>query len=208
MNILKSIIVFALIALSLSACSSLKINQAADSDDLMAINAINQIKESGIVVIFPTEHKKEKALKKFSTTNTSVLKDIKELKAHRKKRLDLWQNTKDNYSFSKLSIVADSLLKSYIANPNEAKIVDITGDSKEANLGDIYVLYTDYGGFEVKQNGRYIPNPFPNKVQPAWGSSIKDFLGVQSEEKSITRVFTELDKQLHLFYALCKIEGN
>ena len=76
------------------------------------------------------------------------------------------------------------------------------------SLGEIYVLYTDYGGFEVKRNGEYLPNPFPNKVQPAWGSSIKDFLGVQSEEKSITRFFTELDNQLTLFFRLTKIEGN
>lgn len=208
MNIIKSIIGFSLIAILLTNCSSLKINQSATTDETLAIAAVEQIKESGIVVIFPTKHKKEKALRKFAQTNPSIQKDIDTLISQREKRLEIWQNTKNKYSFSKISIVPDSLLKSYIADPHHAKEIGPNGKKLHANLGKIYVLYTDYGGFEVKWNGRYLPNPFPNKVQPAWGSSIKDFLGVQSEKKSITRFFTELDNQLNLFYVLTKEEGN
>lgn len=208
MNIIKSIIGFTLVAILLPCCSSLKINQTATTDETLAIAALHQIKESGIVVIFPTEHKKEKALKKFAQTNPSIQKDIDTLISRRKKTLEIWQNTKNKYSFSAISMVPDSLLKSYIADPSQAKEIGPNGETIQASLGKIYVLYTDYGGFEVKRNGQYLPNPFPNKVQPALGSSIKDFLGVQSEEKSITRFFTELDNQLTSFYRLTKVEGN
>ena len=208
MNIIKSIIGFSLIAILLTNCSSLKTNQSATTDETLAIAAVEQIKESGIVVIFPTKHKKEKALKNFAKKNPSIQKDIDALLSKRKKTLEIWQNTKNKYSFSTISIVPDSLLKSYIADPNNAKEIGPNGKKIRISLGEIYVLYTDYGGFEVKRNGEYLPNPFPNKVQPAWGSSIKDFLGVQSEEKSITRFFTELDNQLTLFFRLTKIEGN
>lgn len=208
MNIFRSIVGIALVAILLSGCSSLKINQTATTDEALAVTAINQIKESGIVVIFPTEHKKEKALIKFAESNSSIQKDIDKLISRREDRLEIWQITKKEYSFSKISIVPDSLLKSYVADPNRAKKIAPNGELIQAKLGEIYVLYTEYGGFEVKRNGRFLPNPFPNKVQPAWGSSIKDFLGVQSEEKSITRFFTELDSQLNLFHALTRVEGN
>lgn len=208
MKIFKSIVGFALAAILLSSCSSLKVNQTATTDEEMAVAAIDQIKKSGIVVIFPTEHKKEKALIKFAESNSSIQKDIDKLISRREDRLEIWQTTKKEYSFSKISIVPDSLLKSYVADPNHAKEIAPNGEPIQANLEDVYVLYTEYGGFEVKRNGRFLPNPFPNKVQPAWGSSIKDFLGVQSEEKSITRFFTELDSQLNLFYGLTRIEGN
>ena len=208
MNIIKSTIGFWLVVVLLPCCSSLRINQTATTDRALAITAIEQIKESGIVVIFPTKHKKEKALKNFAKKNPSIQKDIDALLSKRKKTLEIWQNTKNKYSFSTISIVPDSLLKSYIADPNNAKEIGPNGKKIRISLGEIYVLYTDYGGFEVKRNGEYLPNPFPNKVQPAWGSSIKDFLGVQSEEKSITRFFTELDNQLTLFFRLTKIEGN
>ncbi|MDA9263793.1 hypothetical protein N9P71_02940 [Saprospiraceae bacterium] len=208
MNIIKSTIGFSLMVMLLPCCSSLRINQTATTDKTLAITAIEQIKESGIVVIFPTKHKKEKALKNFAKKKPSIQKDIDALLSKRKRTLEIWQNTKNKYSFSRISIVPDSLLKSYIADPNNAKEIGPNGKKTHASLGEIYVLYTDYGGFEVKQNGEYLPNPFPNKVQPAWGSSIKDFLGVQSEENSITRFFTELDNQLTLFFRLTKIEGN
>ena len=178
----------------LPCCSSLRINQTATTDKALAIAAIEQIKEFGIVVIFPTKHKKEKALKNFAKKKPSIQKDIDALLSKRKKTLKIWQNTKTKYSFSRISIVPDSLLKSYIADPNNAKEIGPNGKKTHASLGEIYVLYTDYGGFEVKRNGEYLPNPFPNKVQ--------------SEENSITRFFTELDNQLTLFFRLTKIEGN
>ena len=208
MNRFKALIGIALLVVLMSSCASLKVNQAATTNDDLATMAINQIKDSGIVVIFPTEHKKEKALIKFAKTNSTVQEDIDQLKTRREERLEIWQSAKNEYSFNKISIVPDSLLKSYIADPKDAQEIDETGDLTKANLGDIYVLYTEYGGFEVKRNGHFIPNPFPNKVQAAWGSSIKDFIGVQSEEKSIKRFFTELEVQLNKFYILTKIEGN
>ena len=207
MNKFKSIIGIVLIAVSFSSCSSLKVNQAATTDNALAIAAINQIKETGIVVIFPTEHKKEKALIQLSKSSASVQEDIDKLRAKREERLKIWQDKKKGYSFSKLSMIPDSLLKSYIINPNETKPLN-QKETTQTNLGDIYVLFTDYGGFEIKRNGRFLPNPFPSKVQPAKGSSIKDFIGVQSEEKSTNRFFTELNKQLNLFYVLTRMEGN
>lgn len=208
MKIFKYFMTTTLIVLLLSSCSSLRINEAAANDHTVAIEAINQIKKSGIVVIFPTEHKKEKALIKFAETNSSIQEDIDELRIQRAKRLEIWQTTQKEYSFSEISIVPDSLLKTYSINPNEAMIIGQDGELTEAQLGDIYVLYMDYGGFEIKRNGQFLPNPFPNKVQPAWGSSIKDFLGVQSEEKSINRFFTELQSQLNNFYGLSLNQGN
>ena len=208
MRIFKSIIGIVLIAVSSSNCSSIKINQAAATNDLLAIAAINQIKESGIVVIFPTEHKKEKTLIQLAKSNISLLEDINKLKTQRAERIKIWQNTKEKYSFSKISIVPDSLLKSYIIDPNLTKSIGQDGELAQTDLGNIYVLFTDYGGFEVKRNGNFLPNPFPSKVQPAWGSSIKEFIGVQSKEKSINRFFTELNKQLNLFYIHTKMEGN
>ncbi len=208
MNTLKSILVIISITIFLSSCASLKKNQAATTDPSQAIAAINQIKKSGIVVIFPTDYKKEKALIKMAKTNPSLLEDLELLRSKRKERLLIWQNTKKEYSFNKMSIVPDSLLKSYIANPTLGEVISENGSLEQSTLGNIYVLYTDYGGFEVKKNGHFLPNPFPNKVQPAWGSSMKELLGVQSQEKSVTRFFTELGRQLNSFYIQTQVEGE
>lgn len=191
-----------------SSCSSLKVNPAAANDESVAISAINQIRASGIVVIFPTEHKKEKALIKFAKSNPSLQKDIEKLRAKRTNRLAVWNIFKHELTFSKVSIVPDSLLKSYIADPSDIKEIDGDSNLVSANLGNIYVLYTDYGGFEIKRNGQFIANPFPNKVQAAWGSSIREFLGMQSEEKSADRFFNELNTRLNEFYGLTLIERN
>ena len=111
MNIIKSTIGFWLVVMLLPCCSPLTINQTATTDKALAIAAIEQIKESGIIVIFPTKHKKEKALKNFVKKKPSIQKDIDALLSKRKKTLEIWQNTKNKYSFSTISIVPDSLLK-------------------------------------------------------------------------------------------------
>lgn len=208
MDIIKITLAFILTIVLMTNCSSLKINEAASTDSSIAINTINKIKATDIVVIFPTEHKKEKALIQFSKSKPSIQKDIEKLRSKRNDRLELWQRFKSRYAFSNLYILPDSLLKSYITNPQKAQIISEENRLEQKSIGEIYVLYTDYGGFEIKQNGQFIPNPFPNKIQPAWGSSLKDFFGVQSEEKSINRFFTELDKQLNLYYHLTQLEGN
>lgn len=208
MKLIKSTFYFTLLALILVGCSTLQINTAADDNESKATDAINRVIKNGLVVIFPTEYKKEKALINFAKSKPTIQKEIKKLRNKRRERLKIWQEAKGSYTFSKLSIVPDSLLKSYISNPVETYVIGSDGELNKESLSDIYVLFTEYGGFEIKQNGRFVANPFPNKASPAVGSAIRHFIGLQSEEKSVSRFFTELDKKLQSYYSSYNTEGT
>lgn len=174
----------------------------------LAESAIEHVKDKGIVVIFPTEYKKERILRNIAKTKPSVQKDINKIRDQRAKRLALWQSEINAYEFSKISIVPDSLLKSYIADPDHALSVDKNGLLQSSSLNDIYALYTDYGGFEVKNNGTFVPNPFPNQVKASKWAAIRDFMGVQGNLKSINSFFTQLNGTFSGYYTLMNNKGT
>lgn len=194
--------------LLLSSCVVSKVNENAMTNYEEARQAIKEIKLRGIVFVFPTEYKKERVLRNISQSKPSVLEQIQKIKSQRKQRLALWQSQISEYKFSAVSIVPDSLLKSYIDNPNRITSLNTQGDKQEVKLNDIYVLYTEFGGFEVKQNGTFIANPFPNQAKPSKWASIRDFLGVQGDEKSINSFFTKLNSSFNRFYTLPTNQGT
>lgn len=183
----------------MTSCTVTKVNEAAKNDRAQAQIAMQQIKKHGLVAIFPTEYKKERALRKMAKSNSSLKEDIKELQEKRAERLNIWRAEMSNYTFSDISIVPDSLLKKYIEDPSKFSSFDENGNIRKSSFGDIYVLYTEYGGFQVKREGEYIPNPFPNWKRPSKWAAIRDFVGVQGEEKSINSFFEELDRSFHLY---------
>lgn len=191
----------------LSSCVVSKINSDARTDHSEAKQAIEDIKSNGIVVIFPTDYKKERVLRNISESRPQVKEEIEKIKTKRKNRWKLWQSAIDNYSFSNISIVPDSLLKSYIKNPNQVSSFTKDGRGQDAELNNTYVLFTEFGGFEVKQNGTFVANPFPNQIKPSKWASIRDFLGVQGEEKSINSFFTKLSTSFRGFYTFIKEEN-
>lgn len=177
-------------------------NDIATDNVSGAVEAILDIKKSGVVVIFPTYRAKESALLERSKINASYAEDLADFREDRADQLKLWQEHKNLYSFSDLFFLPDSLLKNYLADSSFATMIDTSNNlivNKEP-ISRIYIFYKEYGGFEVKQNNLYVSNPFPNKVGPAVGSAVRDFLGVQSEEKSTKRFFSELEKRFSEFY--------
>lgn len=207
MNISKKLLPFSLFLILLSSCVVNKINTAAISDYSGARQTIEDIKIKGVVVIFPTDYKKERVLRNISESRPQVREEIEKIKLRRKNRWNLWKSAIDNYSFSNISVVPDSLLKSYIENPDRVTSISNSGNNQEVELNSIYVLYTEFGGFEVKQNGSFVPNPFPNQVRPSKWASIRDFLGVQGDEKSVNSFFAKLNNSFNGFYALIKAEN-
>ncbi len=175
------------------SCVVSKINPRATNNETQAKQAILDVQKNGIVVIFPTDYQKERVLRNISNSRPQVQHEIQKIKDRRTNRWNIWQSEIKNYTFSDLSIVPDSLLKSYIENPTNITSINKEGKSQQIELNDIYVLYTEFGGFDVKKNGTFIPNPFPNQVKPSKWASIRDFLGVQGDEKSINSFFTELN---------------
>jgi len=190
-----------------NSCTVNRINEKASNDNALAKLAIEQIREQGLVVIFPTEYKKERALRNMVKSRPSLQSDIKEIQDKRKERYAIWKSEMNNYKFSDVNIVPDSLLKKYIEDPSKFSSYDENGNQKKSEFGDIYALYTDYGGFEIKRDGEFIPNPFPNWKRPSKWAAIRDFVGVQGDEKSINSFFTELDKSFFQYYSFLS-NGN
>lgn len=184
-------ILIVLPSILLCACSTY--NSLAPYEPDQAREAIKAIKEQGIVVVFPTYHKKEKALLKMMNNNPSLEEDLQELRKDREELWSLWNEHKTLYTFSEMMILPDSLMTLYLGN--RSKQADDQARSLRA-MSDIYVLYREYGAFDVKKEGKFIPNPFPSRVDAAFGSAIKDFLGVQGDDKSIKRFFSKLDEKL------------
>jgi len=200
MKLLKSILFICLFTTLLSSCVVNKINTAAPTDNIEARTAIKQVKLRGLVVIFPTEYKKERVLRSRAKISPSAQKSIDKLKSERKERWNLWLSEIKEYNFSKISIVPDSLLKTYITNPENVTSYNRNGEEVTVPLPNIYVLYKEYGGFDIKKDGEFIHNPFPNSVSPSKWASIRDFLGVQGKQKSINSFFSELNNQLLFYY--------
>lgn len=184
-----------IILLTIISCNTT--NELATYHDLDAITITQYIKDHGLVVIFPTDHKKESALESMMKTIPSLSTDLEDLRTKRAETLDLWLKLKSIYTFSSLSIIPDSIMKDYLIDPTSTFVVNDQGVLEKAtDLGTVYAFYTEYGGYEIKQHDQFIPNPFPNKVGPAMGSAIRNFLGVQPEEKNVKRFFSILNSNL------------
>lgn len=203
MKSLKILLPILCLIIFFSSCIVSKINPNALTSYDEAEQTIMEIKNNGIVLVFPTDYKKERVLRSISKTKVSAKNDIQEIIKQRKERQKTWRTAIKNYGFSNVSIIPDSLLKSYIENPKGIEARDIDNNIQQRELNDVYVLYTEFGGFEVKKNGSFIPNPFPNQIKPSKWASIRDFLGVQGDEKSITSFFTELNSEFNQYYTYC-----
>jgi len=70
----------------------------------------------------------------------------------------------------------------------------------ESSLNDVYVLYKEYGGFEIKRKEEFVANPFPNKNIASNWSAIRDFLGVQGDTKSVKNFFKNLNGRLFEYH--------
>jgi len=200
MNRSKAILPLFIISILISSCVVSNINPAADKDENEAKYVIDRIKKLGLVVIFPTEYKKERKLREFSADNAMVQSEIKEIREKRANRLAIWQKEIDSYYFSKISIVPDSLLKSYVADPENTMSISKEGTLLESSLNDVYVLYKEYGGFEIKRKEEFVANPFPNKNIASNWSAIRDFLGVQGDTKSVKNFFKNLNGRLFEYH--------
>ena len=190
-----------ILMLSIVMASCATYNNEASKSEEMAFEAIEQIKNMGLVVAFPTDYLKERALRQIRVTRPSVQSDIDKLRADRKEMWNNWMEVKDTFAFSKLYFIPDSILKDYTVDPNAVMVLNQEGAlvKPDTELSNIYVVYKEYGGFEVMSKYRFVPNPFPNKVGPAAASQLKDLIGVQSQLKSTTRFFLEMDKRLISF---------
>lgn len=181
--------------LLLASCSSYI--SVAPSDPVSAKGAIEEIKDQGLVILWPTEYTKEKALKE-RATYPHYAQQLEKLQAKRDTLYNIWQESKAAYNFSDIHIIPDSLLSQWI-------------DGQLPNLPQhhIYARYLQYGGFEIKKAYDYIAAPFPSKISASRMARLRDLFGVQSEQKSSDYFFEQLDQKLKSYYMKSQLQmGN
>lgn len=179
-------IIYTLLIFSLLSCSSYV--KVANTNHDEAQEAIESIKSEGLILLLPTEYTKEAALQERSHLSDQYQRQLDELIAKRNSQMTQWNELKNLYSFSDLYIIPDSLLTQLVEGDLASK--------RNLPKHKIYVRYEDYGGFEIMRDYRYIAAPFPSKIRPSRGAKLRDLFGTQSEEKSNTYFFTELNKKL------------
>lgn len=181
--------------LLLASCSSYI--SVAPSDPVSAKGAIEEIKDQGLVILWPTEYTKEKALKE-RATYPHYAEQLDKLQAKRDSLYNIWQESKAAYNFSDIHIIPDSLLSQWI-----------DGQLPDLPKHHIYARYLQYGGFEIKKAYDYIAAPFPSKISASRMARLRDLFGVQSEQKSSDYFFEQLDQKLKSYYMKSQLQmGN
>lgn len=137
-------------------------SEKAEYDKFTAAQTVQDLKDSPIIFILPTESKKEKLLAKIGKD-----KQLERLIAKRDYvNTNIMTAFVDSFTFSEVYFVPDSIFKKCNKGDLTSCFVSPTGDLMEVDqidLSDPYkMIVNDYRSIEFIRGTALVPNPFPN----------------------------------------------
>jgi len=168
--------------------------------------AINEISESGLLVLLPTQRRKEEVLE-----NSNQTSKLAELRSRRKLiNATIVSAFKDSFDFAEVYFMPDSLYKKY--EKGEERVFFVNGnleldESITYETDEPYKIFLyDFRYIECSQGQSLIPNPFPNRHDLGYYATDLSFLqniffgGHKWSEENLAKKVGRYNKRLYKYY--------
>jgi len=203
----KSFFTFLIFSCFFTSCIAVKYHDYATISTETAVNTIQNLKTDTLLVVVPTFQQKEILLKSISKKRGAKRKQNKlrllNLYAERQiQQLALIKSFLDNYTFSAILFIPDSLVNNFEAGlegyyfVNESAQID--SSIHFANRKPIKLIQQFDQEWQIKIGTQMIPNPFPNYY--VYRNGLYGFLGDETYEKMYQRVASVFQKRFEQFY--------
>ena len=191
----------------LSSCIAVKYHDYAEINKDVSLSTIQQLKLDTLLVVVPTFQKKEVLLKTISKKRGNNRKENKlrllNLYAERQIQQEaLIKSFIDNYTFSALLFIPDSLVNNFESGMegyyfvNESAQID--SSIHFSNHKPIKLVQQFDQEWQIKIGNQMIPNPFPNYY--VYRNGLYGFLGNETYERMYQRVASVFQKRFESFY--------
>ena len=193
-------------------CKSAKQHDFAFSDKMIATATIDRLKSDTLLVVLPTNSKKEKILKnlikKDDNQTENANQKLLNLYAERELRNEALMNAFwNNYDFSDYLFIPDSLLRTFESGVTGVYFLDDDGQIdptiQYSNSNPVKFIQRSKKEWNVMIGNKLAPNPFPNRFGYK-GIMCKPFKGDNSYEDTYDCVVYLLQNDLKQFYKKSK----